>query len=488
MAQPLVAGVTHPEHRLIGWTPKLSPMQLGLPAGPLAADAAGNVVFEYVRKLQAAQVDPMGIFPGGLPDIFGLPPSYMRHNNIWDGAWGYATIYLLAYYATNGGTDPLPEDQIGELGDFPNWPQTGDTLVQKVFGWSVKTGGWDNYVQHLELRKVLQVQKWNNATWGGIPKWWVYNQWGHDLTFTQDAPGSSGWNAGFDLGVWMNAHGPEIFAAFNAAFTAVSAMTGYGAVLTGLRESMKALATVAAKGDWGQLVKAIGAVGGAMAGLPGVAEFGAAFLKAGGEVALESVALVAPLVQDVVTTVISAEGQVEKIVFKTKQLMDDAQKNADALIQAGRQADLAKLGLDRTVVKLEGDIRYVREQLTPDHLKPWLDKAVAKGRAALASDTYKPGQDVPYYAKGTWDQGIALGTMVNVAGGLYAGTAWENIDFNKLTPQQKRAIFLGDIQVNVSADVSAAEFQRQADLWWFKDPNHPGMDTVQNWADYYKLR
>lgn len=468
MAEPLVAGITPPEQRLIGWKP-INVTQLGLPAGPLAADAAGNVVFAYVRKLRNTNVDPNSIFPNGFPNITGIPFSYQGNAM----AYAYATAYLLAYYVTNGGTDPLPEDQMGELGDFPNWPQTGDTLVQKIYGWSVKDGGWDGYIQHLELRKVMQVQKWNNNQ----AKWFVYNQWGHDLTFVQDAPGSSGWSAGFDLGVWMNAHGAEIFAVFNAAMAAITTLTGYGAVLNSVSAAMKSLANVAVKGNFGELVKAIGAVGSAMAGLPGVAEFGAAFQAAGGAAALESVAFVAPLTKDVITTVMSAEGEVAKIVSKAKELMADAQKAADVLIQAGQQAQLDKLGLDRTAAKLEGNIRYLRETATPDHLKPWFDKAVAKARAGFPTDTFKPGHDVPYYAKGTWDQALALGTMVNVANKPFV------FDLNTLTPQQKRAIFLGTLQVDLK-DPNAVEFLRQANLFWSGSAGY----TVRGWADYYKLR
>lgn len=472
MALLLVAGTTPPEQRLIGWKPKIPP---GLPiAGSISSGEAGDVVFAYVKKLRDANVDPMTVFPGDFPDITGLPPGYMQHGGVWDGAYDYATIYLLAYYA-NG---PLPEDQIGELGAAPNWPQQDDNLQQNVFVWAAKTIGWDGYVRHYELRKVLQVQKWSYAQ----QKWFVYNQYGHDLTYNQD-PKTGVWSAGADVGEWLNAHGAEIFAAFNAFFTAVSAMTGYGAVIGALQASMKALAVVAAKGDFDQLIVAVANVAGAMAGLPGVAEFGKEFLKAGGSV-LSDVFL-GPVSKDVLTSVLSAGGKVEQVVSKTKELMKLAEDKAAALRKAGFPE------VSRTAGQIENDIKTTREFLVPEHLKPWFDKAVAKGRAALASDMYKPGQPVPYYAKGTWDQALSLGTMVNIAKSrpapAYAGTAWENIDLNKLTPEQKRVLFLNGNAEQCAGNPNCAEFIRQADLWWFQAPNGP-TGTVQWWADYYKLR
>jgi hypothetical protein len=470
MAEPWVAGATPPEQRLIGWAPKIPP---GLPiAGSISSGEAGDVVFAYVKKLRDAKIDPMTIFPGDFPDITGLPPSYMMHDGVWTGAYDYATIYLLAYYA-NG---PLPEDQIGQLGTAPNWPQQGDNLEQKVFSWAAKTIGWDNYVRHYELRKVLQVQKWSNAQ----NKWVVYNQWGQDLTYNQD-PITGVWSAGADVGTWLNAHGAEIFAVYNVVFTAIAAMTGYGAVIGGLQASMKALANVAAKGDWNQIVKAIGGVASAMANLPGVAEFGDALLKAGGSVISD--VFVGAVSKDVITVVMSAESKVEKIVDKTKELMQIAETNLAALRQAGIPPAAWPPGVLRTVGTIEADIKGVRENFTPDHLKPWFDKAVAKGRAALANNLFNPGHPVPYYAQGIWDQGLTLGTMVNVRHAI------ENpvLDMNALTPQQKRAIFLGDIQVNMS-DPNAVEFLRQANLWWFRDPKAPTLSTVQSLADYYKLR
>jgi hypothetical protein len=470
MAEPWVAGATPPDQRLIGWTPKIPP---GLPvAGSISPGDAGNVVFAYVKHLRDMKIDPMTVFSGGFPDITGLPPSYMMHDGVWTGAYDYATIYLLAYYA-NG---PLPEDQIGELGTAPNWPDQGDNLEQQIFGWAAKTIGWDGYVRHYELRKVLQVQKWSNKQ----NKWVVYNQWGQDLTYNQD-PITQKWSAGADVGTWLNAHGAEIFAAYNAVFSAIAAMTGYGAVIGALQASMKALAITAATGNFDQIVKAIGNVAGVMAGLPGVAEFGAELLKAGG--AVISDVFVGAVSRDVITAVLSAEGKVETVVGKTKELMQFAEKNLAALKQAGIPPAAWPPGVLRTVTTIEADIKGVRENMTPDHLKPWFDRAVAKGRAALADNIYKPGQPVPYYAKGTWDQALSLGTMVNVA------KAIENpvLDMNALTPQQKRAIFLGELQVNLS-DPNAVEFLRQANLWWFKDPKAPNSGTVQDWADYYKLR
>lgn len=469
MADPWVAGATPPDQRLIGWTPKIPP---GFPiAGSISPGDAGNLVFDYVKKLRDAKIDPMTIFPGDFPDIAGLPPSYMMTDGVWDGAYDYATIYLLAYYA-NG---PLPEDQIVQPSvTFHNWNDPGDNLEQQVFGWTAKTIGWDGYVRHYELRKVLQVQSWSNKQ----NKWLVYNQWGQDLTYTQD-PITGVWSAGADVGTWLNAHGAEIFAAYNAVFTAMAAMTGYGAVIGGLQAAMKSLAITAATGDWTQIIKAIGNVASVMAGLPGVAEFGNQLLQAGG--AVISDVFVGPVSKDVLQAVLSAEGKVEQVVSKTKELMQVAEKSADVLRKAGFQS------VSRTAGQIEDDIKAIRENLTPDHLKPWLDKAVAKGRAALADSMYKPGQPVPYYAKGTWDQGISLGTMVNVAaapGPPYAGTAWENIDLNKLTPEQKRALFFGGNTEQCAGNPSCVEFIRQADIWWSSDP----AGSVQSWADYYKLR
>lgn len=392
MTKLLVAGATPPEARLIGWQPNVLVPQVGgvgLPVPPLSAGDAGNLVFEFLKKARDAKLDPLSLIDlsGAAGDIGALPGIGVWYNWYQTKRWDIATVYLLAFYATNGGADPLPEDQLGNLGTKPGWPDPGDDLEQQVYGWALKHVGWDGDVPHYELRKTLQVQKWSKKE----SKWKVLQRGeglgAQDLTFEQD-PITRVWGAGIDLGEWLNEHGKDIFTAINTIFAAVAAFTGYGAIIFGIQQAFKALALAAAKGDWGQIWVAIQKAGAAMAQLPGVAEFGEALEGAAVDTLAEVFA--GPVAKSALTSVLDAKGEVDKIVAKAEEM---------------------RKTVTGTVDEIKAHAMHLRETLVPEPLKPWFDKAFANAQAKKPTSTFGPAHPVPYYAKGTWDFAIALGTV-----------------------------------------------------------------------------
>jgi hypothetical protein len=399
-------GSTPPWARLIGWTPTVPGIVTAYAATPRSAGEAGQFVFNMLKDLRARKIDPMAVIGPNeyASSIASTPPEALHFPNIsrsdgrwyfnegYDNVWQYATLYLLAYFA--GGN--LPEDMIGELGSAKDWPDQGDNLEQRIFSWGLKTVEWDEKIPHYELRKVLQIQKWSAKD----EKWRVYNQWGHDLTFEYD-PVKRTWSAGADIGEWLNEHGKEIFTAFNVVFTAASAMTGYGTVISALQVTSKALAIAAATGDWNKIFEALKAAGATMAKLPGVAEFGKE-LEEAGLVTLKGVFNLDSATQAIFPIVAEAQGDIAKI-----------KESAEKMRQ------LAAIGIEqvktatKTVEQARQNIAEIRQNIIPPHLLPWFDKATTKGNVGQSGQLYAPDHPVPYYAKGIWDTGYAAGTLLS---------------------------------------------------------------------------
>jgi hypothetical protein len=399
-----VPGSTPPWARLVGFAPEV-PAIITAYGTPQAPDKAGQIVFDLLKDLRNRKIDPMTVVGADYASTIGNSapegiqfPNITRPDGRWyfnegyDNVWQYATLYLLAYFVGS----PLPEDMLGELASAPNWPNQGDNLEQRIFSWRLKTVEWDSAIPHYELRKAMQIQKWNTKE----EKWQVYNQWGHDLTFEYD-PIKKTWSAGADVGEWLNAHGKEIFTAFNVVFTAASAMTGYGAVIGGIQAASKALAIAAATGDWNKIFEAIKAAGAAMAQLPGVAEFGQALADAG-LVTLKGVFNLNSATQAIFPIVAEAQGNLTKILDNAEKMRQLAASSL-ALVKAPT----------KTVEQMRTDIAEIRQNVIAPNLLPWFDKAVTKANAGQPVQQYAPDHPVPYYAQGVWDAGVAAGTLLS---------------------------------------------------------------------------
>lgn len=112
--------------------------------------------------------------------------------------------------------------------------------------------------------------------------------------------------------------------------------------------------------------------------------------------------------------------------------------------------------------KIDISIKSVEDEIPP-YLKDWY--AFARGKGSNPARAYAP--QVPWYGRTAYDAGTVAAT-------LYERTKQLAVpDLNQLTDAQKRALFFGDITkvAGVPPDpqtmVNAAEYLRQADLFWF---------------------
>jgi hypothetical protein len=120
----------------------------------------------------------------------------------------------------------------------------------------------------------------------------------------------------------------------------------------------------------------------------------------------------------------------------------------------------------------------------PQYLNGWRDQGRGYVKAFGHDGAAARASSIPWYGRSAYDAGTMIGAIEQSLAHVQVA------DINALTPEQKKALFVGNVTQICTNDPScirnAAEFLRQADLFWFQQPGGP-TGTVQWWAKQYGL-
>lgn len=373
-----------------------------------------------------------------------------------------ATRSSLAWWRHAYALGPLPDDT--ETVDLPgsssyNWPegdpsrwfQTVPNLRRDIYFWGFGKDG--------RLYKHLQVQKQDS---NGV--WHIFNQWGQDLTFVWQ-PETHQWIAGFDFGDWATQHKQDIISglqigmqiamsvipvvsAVNVAAGAIGA-TFFGVSQLGLSVSTQATLsaltlalsaqrafieamTALAGGDFGQALSKFGLMAGNLSKMTiDTSQVSQAFDKIAKSDAFKAYAKLVGAEQTTDVGILVNKGKeyvakVQALKAKGDQILQggtDAYKQARELLPEQLRGDFDRWVSEGTaqaksmamkvfndeagkLTELSAAKLYEARATVPPHLRPWFDRAIRRGPAAL-SDL----NTIPWYARAVYDLGASIGSV-----------------------------------------------------------------------------
>lgn len=436
-----------------------------------------------------------------LDDVMKMSPAVL---------YKAACLYLQGRYW--GG---LPDDWMGDSkpgSPAYEWPEKFTPLEQQIHYWDL-TMVPQKVPSHLAedtssqiwlpiIRPSRLVQKFD----GQQGRFRVLNLGNTDRRFSLSVPGSPWEMSGWDFGQWAASTGfMTILRVVGIAVIAVAAAVSGGAALIagqGLMAALGAASTAAATAQQilGGVTKFAVAinnqdVGGALDAIAGIVNTTFAInikdLRQYQPGIDQLKAYFDPVIQlgnavagDLFKTVADIGGNIQKLEAQTEKLLvslnTDVVRAATGMFpdafmsqiktmtttEIGRVAN--QIGKDITG-KIDISISTLESQIPP-YLIDWYIYARRKGpnpARALAPS-------VPWYGRSAFDAGIVAGSLAERTKQLAMP------DLNQLTDAQKRALFFGDITkvCGVPPDpqcmVNAAEYLRQADLFWF-GPNELAM-------------
>lgn len=326
---------------------------------------------------------------GAAPAPYGnlsAPPTYGPAKQLVAqyGANGAAQQMVLARWRRLVAAGALPEDREFEATDpeYANWPNQGDNLTRFVHFW-----GYDGALLHFDepVKKLLQIQKWD----GKESRWRILSKWGQDLTYEWKG---DHWEAGWNLGTWLDQRKTDITTAVSIAFQALITVVSFGvggvavgaavgaaqSAQTAAIEGMRKLAS----GDLQGAAQSFGNAGKTLAANPQIA---AAFTQAGAEV---SRLVQIPIISDVYGRVVSGSNSLE-----LGRLLDTAKQiGAKLPTVTGEMVKQARMLFPTT----SGGVFF-----------DWARTAAKFGNMqALQERLY-----VPWYAAAPWSLGATIGAV-----------------------------------------------------------------------------
>ena len=296
----------------------------------------------------------------------------------------------LAWWRQAYALGPLPEDEQGT--DDPrssswNWPtSSGGNFIRRIYFWGFGKDG--------KLYKHMQVQKADN-----FGNWKIFNQNGQDLTFVWNG---SQWIAGWDFGDWFTQNKRAIVSTAQLAVTAVLACIPFAGAAVGAIAG-----TLFGVAQFGFSLGVTTAIAGAVAAQQ-------SFIIAMQAIATGDLGTgfkyFAAMAQDLGGVPIVGDSKLIPPAFN--DFVNSAPIQALAKVVGGAgTGDLGALvtkaaALGASTVKIgQAEIGEARK-LVPDELRPWFDRAVKEGGAAVS-------RQVPWYAQGTHALGVVMGTLQN---------------------------------------------------------------------------
>lgn len=435
-----------------------------------------------------------------------------------------ATLYKAAcLYLQGKYWGSLPDDWMGDSAPGTpayEWPGKFTPLEQQIYYWDLKmipqkVPGYlaeDVYSQIWLpiIRPSKLVQKFDDQQ----GRFRVLNLGNTDRHFSLSVPGNNWEMSGWDFDQWARSTGfMQILQVVGIAVIAVAAAVTGGAALIageGLMAAMGAAATAAQTaqmilGGVTQFAVAINNqdIGGALTAIAGIVNvtFGVDIkdLKNYQPGIDQLKSYLDPVIKlgttasaDLFKAINDIGGDVKRLEVSTEKLLvtlnTDVIRAAtgmfpDAFMSQLKNMTTTEIGTVANKIgadikgKIDISIKSVEDEIPP-YLKDWY--AYARGKGSNPARALAPS--IPWYGRTAFDAGTVAATLVERTKQLATP------DLNQLTDAQKRALFFGDITkvCGVPPDpqcmVNAAEYLRQADLFW------NGPNELQMFAKRYNLR
>jgi hypothetical protein len=153
---------------------------------------------------------------GGKPGTrSGWSKEFIRdHFLLW-----YRRAKKLAALPDDSEYDGRGPTQIGD------WPEPGPQKTRLVY-W---IEDWTQSINR-DPRTLLQISRYSISN----KRWYIYNQWGQDLTYVRDSKNINSWTSGFDLGTWISQNANTLAMTFQAIIQAIASVMSLGAASIGL--------------------------------------------------------------------------------------------------------------------------------------------------------------------------------------------------------------------------------------------------------------
>jgi hypothetical protein len=425
-----------------------------------------------------------------------------------------------------------PSSFVGPSNPAFGWPNKDSPLEQRIFTWNLKFVPTKppSHLSYLAedvngalympiIMPAMLIQKFDSKR----QNWRVLNLGDTDRSFTLSTP-NAGWDmSGWDFGEWF---------ATNADFATVLKIIGFAVVATAA-----AVSGGAALAAGGGLFAALGAgtaaaetassisnavqgfinaavsqnIGAAINGLSNVIgiSFGvdlkdlATYQPGINDIGRLIEPYVKPLIDlgkdtggDLLRMLTQIEGGVKAFHDQTKnflvQLSVDTTQRVigmfpDQFMRTVLTMEVNQIGIvaDKIMNDYEQRAKSAIQSIelqVPGYLNGWKEQARAYVKVLGHDLATVKAESIPWYGRTAFNTGTMIGAIeANMSRVKF-------VDLNALTPAQKRALFFGDIAQICSADPTcirtAAEFLRQADLFWMPSTQP---DTVQWWAQHYGL-
>lgn len=503
------------------------------------ATLPGYVPIDRDQRAKAFAAAALGQDPRNLirPDDIGALRGWMRAilGNSWRDdlslddvmrsnpsvLYKASALYLQGRY-----WGALPDDWSGpssSLSPAFNWPSTLSPLEQRVFTWKIETiataapqGAADDaqgsiHIPILTPTQLIQKFDASRQTWRAL------NLGGTDRDFNLSFAGGSWEMRGWDFNEWAasNADWNTVLKIVGIAVVAVAAaVTGGAALIAGQSIFVAAGVGAAAAQTASQIVGAVNTFADAIArqNIGGAITALGQIVNVAFNVDIKSFATWQPGINDIeavlgpyldpvfklggdtysafLQAVTQVGVDVNRVFANTQDFLRMLSQDAtlkvtgmfpDAALKAVAAMGVSELGefTDKVMADYTGRARVAIEAIhkqVPLYLRDWQTRAqnVVKQSGYEAAVALSPQQ--PWFGRAAFDLGTIAGALdVRISRARVA-------DIHALTPEQKRAVFLGDF-TKVCADdpaclVNVGEFIRQSDLFW---------SQIQQLADKYNL-